>query len=162
MQDRAYFYLFAFLAVTCMLAFSVLPVVCDKAHAAERDYTRAVIHHTASRDVSAAEINRWHKEKGWDGIGYHFVIRADGTVEDGRAYEKKGAHARTGKPYSRNHYTGIVLTGYDEFTDEQIDALVKLLHRLGIKHIEGHHEECPGPGISLSDIMHLANADVPI
>ena len=47
-----------------------------------------VIHHVGNtnRDVSAAEIDRWHKNNGWAGIGYHFVIRKDGTIERGRYY----------------------------------------------------------------------------
>ncbi len=83
------------------------------------DTTRAVIHHTASHDVSAAEIDRWHKqntyidkngkERHWDGIGYHFVIRTDGTIEKGRDIQKQGAHAK-----GRNDRLGIVLTGYDK------------------------------------------------
>ena len=47
----------------------------------------------ASMDIGAAEIDRWHKQKGWAGCGYHFVIRRDGTIENGRAINVPGAHA---------------------------------------------------------------------
>lgn len=45
-------------------------------------------------DIGAAEINDWHLERGWDGIGYHLVIRRSGELEEGRDIEKAGAHAR--------------------------------------------------------------------
>lgn len=42
-----------------------------------------VLHHTGGADIdaSAPQIDRWHKNNGWAGIGYHYVIRKDGTVE---------------------------------------------------------------------------------
>jgi len=114
------------------------------------DLTKAVIHHTASRDVSAAEIDRWHREKGWDGCGYHFVIRENGDVEKGRLLIKEGAHAK-----GRNHYVGICLTGYDKFTAQQVAALVRLLQELKIKHIETHHEKCPSSGLDMDYIRRM-------
>ena len=108
------------------------------------DLTKAVIHHSASGDVSAAEIDRWHKEKGWDGIGYHWLIRENGDIEKGRLMTKQGAHAK-----GRNHYVGICLTGYDKFTAQQVAALIRLLQTFKIKHIESHHSACPGPGFDM-------------
>ena len=35
---------------------------------------KAVIHHTASHEVSAKTIDEWHKARGWKGIGYNFGI----------------------------------------------------------------------------------------
>lgn len=46
----------------------------------------------AGRPHTAADIDRWHRERGFDGIGYHFVVRLDGTIEPGRPIEKTGAH----------------------------------------------------------------------
>jgi N-acetylmuramoyl-L-alanine amidase len=60
-----------------------------------REITHIVMHCTATpgtADIGAAEVNRWHLQRGWSGIGYHFVIRRNGTVEAGRPIEKKGAH----------------------------------------------------------------------
>lgn len=111
----------------------------------EVDTSKAVIHHTASPCwTTAKDIDKWHKERGWDGIGYHFVIRCDGKIEKGRSLSKQGAHAK-----GRNNRVGIALVGHDEFTDAQIVSLAKLLSDLGVSHIEGHHEECPGKGIKL-------------
>jgi N-acetylmuramoyl-L-alanine amidase len=62
-----------------------------------RQIKRIIIHCTATpegRDHTAKEIDRWHKAQGWSGIGYHYVIRLDGTVENGRPVEKVGAHVK--------------------------------------------------------------------
>ena len=34
--------------------------------------------------VDAKIIDKWHKERGWSGIGYHYVIKRDGQIELGR------------------------------------------------------------------------------
>jgi N-acetyl-anhydromuramyl-L-alanine amidase AmpD len=44
-------------------------------------------------DVDAEQIRGWHKAKGWSDIGYHWLIRRDGTLEKGRDESVKGAHA---------------------------------------------------------------------
>lgn len=108
-----------------------------------------VIHHSASPDVPANEIDRWHKQRGWDEIGYHFVIRQDGSIEPSRNFNKAGAHA-----IGRNTtHLGICLTGnFMKFspTDEQIHSLVLLVKGMKSRFsiptdkIERHHEECPG------------------
>ena len=46
----------------------------------------------AGQDFRAKDIDRWHRERGWDGIGYHKVIDLDGTIEPGRSEAKPGAH----------------------------------------------------------------------
>ena len=117
------------------------------------EWTGIVIHHSASHDVSANEIDRWHRERGFAEVGYHFVIRKNGDIEPARNFEKAGAHARTGAKQSRNRtHLGICLTG--KFTEhpptiEQINSLVHLVkgikNRWGIETIEKHHDQCPGP-----------------
>jgi N-acetylmuramoyl-L-alanine amidase len=62
-----------------------------------RQINRIIIHCTATpegRDHTAKEIDRWHKAQGWSGIGYHYVIRLNGTVESGRPIDKVGAHVK--------------------------------------------------------------------
>ena len=111
---------------------------------------------------SAAQIDEWHKQRKdengrpWKGIGYHKVIRRDGTVEDGRSYEEAGAHC---KGHNR-HSIGICYEGgldgkglaSDTRTPQQKAALRKLLedlHRLFPKAvIVGHRDlthdrDCP-------------------
>ena len=109
-----------------------------------------VIHHSVTprnwkpEKIALMHISRWGKNAG---IGYHFVIRNNGDIERGRSIKKRGAHAR-----GRNNYVGIVLTGYDTFTNAQLKLLVKLLKQLKITHIEPHHEKCPGIGLDLEEI----------
>lgn len=121
------------------------------------DLTKAVIHHSATPDVSIKVIRRYHMEhNGWDDVGYHFLIRQDGRIEIGRSLMKKGAHAP-----GRNHYIGICLTGEDKFTVAQVKSLITLLNDLGVRHIERHHEECPGPGLDLDYVRkHLGKVQM--
>ena len=53
-----------------------------------------ILHHIGdtNRDFSAGEIHKWHLANGWAGIGYHYVIRKDGTIERGRPKNSIGAH----------------------------------------------------------------------
>jgi N-acetylmuramoyl-L-alanine amidase len=55
-----------------------------------------VVHCSATppdADVDARTIDRWHRQKGWLMIGYHWVIKRDGSVEQGRLPDQPGAHA---------------------------------------------------------------------
>jgi len=142
--DKAFIYILRALG----LAIILLILFTGLARGAEVDTTKAVIHHTASFDVSANTIDRWHKARGWDEIGYHFVIRANGDIEEGRPLTKKGAHAK-----GRNHYVGIALTGFNDFTAMQIKSLRGLLIQLGVRKVERHHENCPGSGLNLELIQ---------
>jgi len=120
-----------------------------------------VIHHTGNDiddDLSAVDIHASHQSKGWAGIGYHFVIRKDGTVEIGRPLDYVGAHA-----YGFNGHTiGIHLSGNFEIgepTKEQIESLAKLLADLTemyslentSQYIVGHRDlmatACPGENL---------------
>ena len=85
----------------------------------------------ATSDIGAAEIRKWHKDKGWSDIGYHAVIRRNGTVEAGRPEWKVGAHVA-------GHNTdnlGVCLVGginsqgkaENNFTPEQMAALRQVL-----------------------------------
>ncbi len=60
-----------------------------------RKITKIIIHCSATpegRDYTVADIDRWHKANGWNGIGYHYVIYRDGSVHVGRDVAQKGAH----------------------------------------------------------------------
>lgn len=58
-------------------------------------------------DIGRLEIDQWHKDKGWNGIGYHGVIRRDGTWEKGRDVNAVGAHVKNYNSRS----IGICLVG---------------------------------------------------
>lgn len=56
---------------------------------------RIIIHCSATqegKDFTAADIDRWHRARGFRKIGYHYVVRLDGTYERGRADNEEGAH----------------------------------------------------------------------
>lgn len=59
-----------------------------------------VVHCTATpegRDVTAEEVNQWHqRERGFMMIGYHYLIKLDGTIEQGRPEWMQGAHCAAG------------------------------------------------------------------
>lgn len=62
---------------------------------------------TPEMNIGAAEIRKWHLAKGWSDIGYHYVIRRDGTVEAGRSLEFQGAHVE-----GHNHESvGLCMVG---------------------------------------------------
>lgn len=57
--------------------------------------TEIVLHCTATKegqDYSVDDIDRWHKNRGWNCIGYHYVIYRDGTIVRGRPMGAIGAH----------------------------------------------------------------------
>lgn len=108
---------------------------------------KVVIHCSDSpqgRGDNAETIHRWHKERGFDGIGYHYVILEDGTIENGRPNFWSGAHAR-----GHNDAIGICLMGIDSFTPAQFISLETLLKEKGYNanEIVGHYmvssKTCP-------------------
>jgi N-acetyl-anhydromuramyl-L-alanine amidase AmpD len=114
---------------------------------------RIIIHHSASPDVSAATIHGWHLQRGWSGIGYHFVIRQDGNIEAGRPADTIGAHAG---PPANGDSIGICLAGnFMEYSPagQQLQSLVQLIAYLRetyqvdlevLRHKDVASTECPG------------------
>ena len=95
-------------------------------------------------DIGAREIRQWHLDKGWNDIGYHYVIRRSGEVEKGRADEVPGAHV-----YGYNARSlGICLVGGGDgivdYTAAQWDSLKALCMRLKQKYpkvnVSGHND----------------------
>jgi len=84
-----------------------------------RKWSTIVIHHSATAKGGAKSFDTYHKEKrGWDGLGYHFVIgngtdTLDGQVEVGARWrqQKTGAHCKTPNNYYNEHGIGICLVG---------------------------------------------------
>lgn len=80
-----------------------------------------------SMDIGVSEIDRWHRDNGFLKIGYHYVIRRDGTLEVGRQLDEVGAHVQ-----DFNHCSiGVCLVGgvdpkmkpQDNFTPAQFETL---------------------------------------
>ncbi len=116
-----------------------------------RKINKIILHCTATpegRDHSVAEIRRWHRQRDWEDIGYHFFIRLDGRIEKGRPIEKIGAHVRG---YNRNSI-GIVYVGgcdkkmrpKDTRTIAQKQAIIALVSMLKSQYpnatVHGHSE----------------------
>lgn len=117
-----------------------------------RKETKLIIVHCSATppgmNIGRKEINEWHLNKGWSGIGYHYVIRRDGSVELGRDIEEIGAHAEGYNSVS----VGVCLVGgvndkkipEANYTEAQWKTLVTLLKKLKKKYpsarIIGHNE----------------------
>jgi len=112
------------------------------------------IHYTASESRNydqVEEIRKDHMEnRGWDDIGYHFVITEHGEIQTGRDIEKIPA-AQKGK---NTGSIAIALAGKNTFTTEQTESLQYACERLndlygGVLRFRGHGEvnntKCPGP-----------------
>lgn len=105
----------------------------------------------ADMDIGRDEIDRWHRERGWNQIGYHWVIRRDGTAERGRPESVQGAHV---KGHNRDSI-GVCLVGGKggfNFTRAQMDALNSLCSKLAKSYPDaefmGHRDldagkDCP-------------------
>jgi N-acetyl-anhydromuramyl-L-alanine amidase AmpD len=134
----------------------------------ERHWRWIVIHHSDDTKGCAAKYDEVHRGKGWDGLGYHFVIgngsqTGDGSVEVGYrwARQEHGAHARK-DPTDDNRFNeygiGIVLVGNFEGcggpTPAQYRAVVNLtrwlMERYAItpdrvlRHCDVKQTCCPG------------------
>ena len=63
----------------------------------KRKIDKIIVHCSAtkpSHDIDVKEVDKWHKKRGWSGIGYHFFIKRGGQIEIGRSLEKQGAHTK--------------------------------------------------------------------
>lgn len=106
-------------------------------------------------DIGAEDIRQWHIARGWSDIGYHYVVRRNGEVEEGRPLDVAGAHARGYNETS----VGICLVGGKarpglqpcNFTIEQWQSLAELIvdleGRFEIDSVLGHNavsdKACP-------------------
>ncbi|XP_016371513.1 peptidoglycan recognition protein 5 isoform X1 [Sinocyclocheilus rhinocerous] len=147
---------------------NAVAVVCRRAwNAVEpRDRTEmkspaqtVIIHHTALRYCDSvsqlAHIQHMHmQERGFDDIGYNFLISGDGMVYEGRGWGIVGAHAK------EHNFNSVGIAFMGNFNDEMpssasLSALLRLLH-IGVLHghirpnfvLVGHRDvaktECPG------------------
>ena len=125
-----------------------------------RDIRKIIIHGAytpADMDIGADEIRRWHVEDNdWSDIGYHYVIRRDGTVETGRSEDRAGAHVRG---HNRDSI-GICLVGGKpgfNFTRAQMDALGGMVDALQDEYagasVHGHHEFDSGKTCPCFDVQ---------
>lgn len=118
---------------------------------------RLVVHHSASsRETTIDMIREWHQDRGFEDVGYHWVIEGDGTIRAGRRPTIQGAHARGANGDS----WGVCVVGDNtkpgrEWNEAQIASLRRVVEacRALVPGIEviGHRDvpggtktECPG------------------
>lgn len=118
-----------------------------------------IFHHAAIKDISAEEVDKLHRNKGWEGIGYHYFISKDGTIYEGRPESAEGAHT-IGK---NRESIGICMEGNleeEEITLNQITSVeylsVYLCLKYDIKDILQHKDFantlCPGKNFPMEEV----------
>lgn len=102
-----------------------------------RNIDEIIIHCTATpalRHVTVLDIDRSHRERGFDCIGYHYVVYLDGTVHAGRPVDRIGAHCKGHNARSIGVcYVGgldATMSPADTRTPAQKLSLIKLLSDL--------------------------------
>jgi N-acetylmuramoyl-L-alanine amidase len=145
-----------------------------------------VIHHSASRSGNAQIIDREHViNRGWDGIGYHFVIGNGSDMPMGRIeatfrwrLQQHGAHAGAQpeqKPYNSDGI-GICVIGHyerqplDPYVEKRLVELCAQLidhtptlsvsRLIGHRDVPGKKTACPGQGVDLERVRYLVRQEL--
>lgn len=117
-----------------------------------RTINEIIIHCSATpegKDFSVADIDRWHRQQGWQGIGYHYVVYRDGSVHNGRPEARQGAHCLGHNEHSIGvcYIGGLASDGKtakDTRTPAQRASLRRLVAELLLKYpaaeVHGHNE----------------------
>lgn len=127
-----------------------------------------ILHHSVSpANWTTSMIHASHLQRGWAGIGYHYIIEYDGTIKKGRPDNKAGAHCR-GHNY---HTLGICLIGNFEKarpSPAQISSIKKLIKYLIAKckicTVLKHNDidtsnACPGKLFNLQEVLEGLSND---
>lgn len=104
-----------------------------------------------NKPFTAADIEKWHKKRGFKKIGYHYVIKLDGTVEKGRDEKESGAHTvnHNSKSIGICYVGGLTKDGKtpkDTRTDKQKEAMYRLVkdimnrYNIPLNEVHGHYE----------------------
>ena len=93
-----------------------------------------------NQNLSAVDIHKMHLGFGWEGVGYHKIIKRSGKIENGRPEFWIGAHVKGKNEIS----LGVCLIGRDKFTKRQFSSLEKILKGWRAKYpnakIVGHKD----------------------
>ena len=103
-----------------------------------RSIKEIILHCSATadgRDYTVSDIRRWHKQRGFRDIGYHYVIYRDGSIHTGRPLAQVGAHCLNHNAHSIGicYIGGLAKNGKtpaDTRTEAQKKALTQLLTEL--------------------------------
>lgn len=134
-----------------------------------------VIHHSASDSGDAQSFAQEHKKRGWDGLGYDFVIgngsqSGDGQIEVGYRWRQQAQGAHAGS-YQFNRYgIGICLVGNFDHTHpsarqlaslERLVAILMSRFKIPPANILGHGDvrqtRCPGRLCPMHSIVAAAS-----
>jgi hypothetical protein len=135
-----------------------------------------VIHHSATPSGSAGVFDQMHRDKGWDELGYHFVVgngtqSGNGQIEVGPRWPKQkwGAHAKTPDNRYNDFGIGICLVGNFDIerpTPQQLQSVARLVsylmktYRISASNVLGHGDtkptDCPGRNLSVAQIRRMA------
>ena len=119
-----------------------------------RNIDSIIVHCSATKagqDFTATDIDRWHRERGFNGIGYHYVIRLDGKLEKGRDVALAGAHC---KGWNERSVGICYIGGLDENgrpADTRTNAQKRVLYQIiidlqreyNILQVLGHRDTSP-------------------
>lgn len=132
---------------------------------------KIVLHHAEAIGCTVQDIDRWHKNNGWAGIGYHYYIRKDGSIYRGRKEGWRGSHC----PSANYNSIGICFEGkYDEETsmpDAQFNAGMALISDIRsrynsnfplYKHGQLYPTSCPGKNFPFDAFVNGAYNGQPI
>lgn len=125
---------------------------------------RVIFHHSDSDFGDAKLIHKWHKERGFICIGYHYVIPKKGHFQHGRKLQLRGAHTK-GKNFDS---VGVCIIGKlqkDSMTNSQECEAMRIYHDLCRAYgkeleIEFHHEECPGKHLNRETFVKMLKAAI--
>ena len=124
-----------------------------------------VLHHSASPlSTTAADIDAWHRKKGWAGMGYHLCINGSGELIRGREIDRMGAHARGFNRAVGCCIVGDNTTASQRWTWQQIDTLKRTLSVLTVLYPDAvvlGHRDLPGvatlcPGLDVRELLGLS------
>ena len=110
-----------------------------------------VLHHAAASAAAPEQIHAFHLAQGWNGIGYHYYVRKDGTVYRGRPEAASGAHTEN----ENWHTIGICFEGNfmtETMSEVQLKAGRALIADIKTRYpgidVKGHRDfnatGCPG------------------
>ncbi len=146
---------------------------------APRPWRWILVHHSATTTGGAVAFDKMHRAKGWDELGYDFVIgngtdTGDGQIEVGSRWVKQkiGAHAKTSDNRYNEYGVGICLVGnfdVERPTPAQMKSLDKLVAYLMVayhispenvlRHKDTKATDCPGKYLNI-DLVRRQSATI--
>lgn len=121
---------------------------------------KIVLHHAAASTCDARTVHTWHLGRGFSGIGYHFLVRKNGTIERGRAENLVGAHVTghnsdsIGICFEGNFETETMGEAQKNAGSELVEYLKKK-YSIGIvvRHKDLAATACPGKNFPFEEIL---------